>query len=346
MKKIYLSALLLNTLMVAGAQTALTAKNFNETLNEKAERYAFDANGFITAGSVDEGLPQVWDYSTLYTMHTQRLEVLPTVASPYAPDFVSANVAISSNYVDFDYYMIGETGKNYYGSYTGDVKIQLDDPGKVYTYPIRFLSSYTDSFSGTYYAGDFPVTRSGQILTLADAQGKIMLPTGDFDNVLRVKSIWNYQDVKTTKTGNDTTRYEVTTYEWLAAGIHFPLLQYREEKTTLADGSIQNKFTGYYLDPSSVTVGSKEPDPSFTGFTLSPNPSNTNQVQLWFDNGSTQDINLAVFNASGQQVMGNIYYLNEGSNLVEVPTKELEPGVYYVELAAADTKAVRKLVVE
>lgn len=341
MKKVYAAIVLMNAMTSLAAQPNLTAVNFNPLVSEKADEFEFDTTGFDPGPA---GNAITWNYPMLSGGPFHQLEVFSTFSTPHAPTFAASNVAVSRYALSYDYYLVNDGGQEYHGNGSSTAEIAFWDPATVYTFPFTYLTTSTDSFHAAFSSGGDPAVRKGQIVSTGDAYGTLLSPTGSYSDVLRVKSVWTFDDIVDNGTGDVIIHHEQVWYQWVTPGIHFPLLTYMREKIVSAD-STQMRFYGAYLNPESITLDAGELDPDFTGFTLYPNPSNNQLVNVWFNSVSTQDVIVVVMNGAGEQVLSDIYYLSEGPNLMTLNTANLGAGIYFVEISSPGGKAVRRLVI-
>lgn len=339
MKKIYFAFALIGTVNNLWAQPVLNAGNFNPVVGESADEYDFDTTGFDPGAA---GMGVSWSYPVVSGAVVHEVEVYSPLSTPHAPSFSSANIAISRAALNYDYYLVHSGGIDYYGNGNSTETVPFSDPAKMYTYPFTYLTECDDSLHAVYLLEGNTVERKGRVVTQGDAYGTLTIPTGTFANVLRVKSMWTYEDILN-DAGDSVNYYFETRYCWVTPGTHFPLLSYIKTKT-VKNGIISNHESVYYLDPASITATIDQEDIT-PAFTLYPNPARSGNAEIWFNSESTQDINLILMNASGQEVFSNTCYLSAGNNHLEVPVAHLEPGIYFVELVTANGKAVRKLVV-
>lgn len=339
MKKIYFALALIGMVNCLWAQPVLNAGNFNPIVGENADEYDFDTTGFDPGAA---GVGASWSYPVVSGAVVRHVEVYSPLSTPHAPSFPSANIAISRAALNYDYYLVHAGGIDYYGNGNSTETVPFSDPAKIYTYPFTYLSECDDSLHAVYMLESGPVERKGRVLTQCDAYGTLTTPTGTYIDVLRVKSTWAYEDILN-DAGDSVNYYFETRYCWVRPGYHFPLLTYIKSKT-VKNGVITNHESVYYLDPASITAINDEEEIA-PAFTLYPNPVRSANADIWFNSETTQDVNLILMNASGQEVFSNTCYLSEGNNHLALPVANLEPGIYFVELVMLNGKAVRKLVV-
>jgi hypothetical protein len=81
--------------------------------------------------------------------------------------------------------------------------------------------------SNGFYSSREPVDTEGHIFLLADAHGKMVLPSGDtLGHVLRVKSLQTIENADTTLTEEQPRlKMETETYRWYAKGYRYPVFE-------------------------------------------------------------------------------------------------------------------------
>jgi hypothetical protein len=78
---------------------------------------------------------------------------------------------------------------------------------------------------------------------------------------------------------------------------------------------------------------------------LYPNPA-SDKVNLSFLSASAQKANMIITNQLSQTVEKNEVILQEGSNLLEIATREYANGIYFINLETENGKLTRKLVIK
>lgn len=88
---------------------------------------------------------------------------------------------------------------------------------------------------------------------------------------------------------------------------------------------------------SNVTAGVAEAKKTETEFGVFPNPA-SNEVNLTVNAPSSQSADVKIINALGQVVIAKNVSLNAGYNTIQIDTKELASGIYYVSCGNATKK--------
>ncbi|MEM9836705.1 MAG: T9SS type A sorting domain-containing protein [Bacteroidota bacterium] len=96
-----------------------------------------------------------------------------------------------------------------------------------------------------------------------------------------------------------------------------------------------------YSDLATAKLSSK-------GFraTLFPNPTSTNAVSLTLENALSDDINITVYNATGQLLHQNRREVAAGNSTISLTLEDLTAGVYFVKLEQAGVVTYERLIVE
>jgi hypothetical protein len=113
------------------------------------------------------------------------------------------------------------------GTWLGFGYSVFTDPLKQLSFPLTYNTTWSDDYSGTVQLFGTS-TISGSLTSTVDAYGTLILPTGTFSNVLRMRTT---RSETTTFSGLVTTA-ETEVYYFLKAGFANPLLEVRTTTTT------------------------------------------------------------------------------------------------------------------
>lgn len=119
-----------------------------------------------------------------------------------------------------------------------------------YKFPFTYQDNFSDDFAGSMLVNvdgtDYELTRTGSIKCTADGYGTIILPTGTFSNVLRLKVEQNITDSMPPPIPGFpgmTIKTTAISYVWVNASFKFSLFEYSNVKTiTNAMGNVSTAY--------------------------------------------------------------------------------------------------------
>ena len=267
MKYIFLLVFVLFSLKSLTAQPVLT----NKTIPSVGEKYSYsyyDTVG-VKAGSSGTGI--TWDFSKIIKLsgadETVNFEIIDPSITPQADLFKEATYA---------YVQSLDNTNNAYGYYKAyNDKIErlgtgFDEGAEILTdleliakFPFTYQNSYKDKFAGkidvTADGETMTLNRGGEISVLADAYGTVILPSGTFNNMLRLKIIQSIGDtIPSPFPGVPGGLMETITetYAWVSDEYKFALLtvSFITSKTTFPGVPPQTintmNVTAYDFEPS------------------------------------------------------------------------------------------------
>jgi hypothetical protein len=307
-----------------------------------ANTFGFDATG---VGPVTS---KVWDFSTLinagtffYFAYTNPATVPVNLGRD---SFPAATVARSqSDAAGYFYYQNTASNVNRIGAYASASNYMIYKGGTFaneFHYPITSGQNYSSTYHGTYSPfnlGEDSVVISGGILTgSADMQGQMILPTGTFNNVLRMHVNETFH-VKTWISGMVIQDNVIVDdyYYWFVETVSQPLFIYG---ITTVDATAQPTVLRY--QPIIAPVGITEI--KLEKLNIYPNPSNGVFV-LNLGNQLKNVNNIEVINTFGQVV-----YQNRKPQLSElqIDLSQFSKGLYFVKVRNNDNEIINKIVVE
>lgn len=194
------------------------------------------------------GVNVTWDFSTVVPVDAPLTltYVVPSTA-PGAANYPTANAAwqTASGFVNFQQY--ASTSLQDLGTWFGFGYGVFTDPIKVLAFPCTFNTTWNDNYQGTAQVFGTTII-NGSITSTADAYGTLILPSGTFTNVLRVRSTRSETNI----TADLATTISGETYYFLKAGYSNPLMEIRNTTTTQPGGVPQVEQTLTYMTASSV----------------------------------------------------------------------------------------------
>jgi Secretion system C-terminal sorting domain len=274
----------------------------------------------------DGGSGMNWDFSTLMsTSHTQVDSFMIPSATPYGDLFPSAQLALHEMNPSTDYYI-------YYlndgSEFQRIANVQPDtviysDPANEFYYPISYGDTYNDTYYSSYMTtvtgSSSTVHMWGTISVNADGSGTLTLPSGTYNNILRVKSVREEFD---TIFGQlpIVVHAIYTYYNWYQTSLYYPILAIDYTDIYPSIGPlIHTKTVGF----RAVTTGINEKIASNGGLTVSPNPSSTGIFNL-FPNDKQENINQVEIIAPD----GRVVFSSTG-NVNEIDLSGQAKGIYF-----------------
>lgn len=234
-----------------------------------ANPFGFDMNGTGTVTA------KVWDNGALIPQGTTPdYTFVDPAGTPSAGMFPSATIAreITGETGHF-YYVTTSTNINRIGFYSDNTMYGIyNSPATEFQFPItaggNYNATYTGDFAPLGMGEDSVVIESGQIIVSADMQGTLTIPTGTFNDVLRLHLLESFH-IKTYYYGMaiSDNLVEDDYYYWFHDTILQPLMMYG---TTDVDGSQQSEVLRYQPVQSGSTGTDK---PSAATMDVFPNPT-------------------------------------------------------------------------
>ena len=198
---------------------------------------------------------------------------------------------------------------------------------KISKRPLTYNSTYLDTFYTTVPAtGEFG---RGYLSVIADAYGTLKLPSGTFNNVLRVKKVLTEGDTL----GSSAIRLTNTvSYFWFDTLHHSPLLRMEDISGT----STQSKSIMYIASPSAV-VNIAANEVEFTGYLYD------NELLLSgnFETGGVYEV--AMYNIIGSMILKEDF-ITSGNNYHFDISKQVTPGIYIVGLTQKNDPYTKKVI--
>lgn len=115
-------------------------------------------------------------------------------------------------------------------------------------YPTYYGDSYKyDYQSDVWYSGRNDFRTKGYYEMKADGYGTITLPSGTYNNVLRIKYVQTMQYIPLRGVWEGPLKYEITTYKWYIKGYRYPVL---ETMRMVDDTGLEISSLGFYYPPT------------------------------------------------------------------------------------------------
>ena len=319
-------------LLLAGhsfGQITLTAASHGMAAGDSFVIFSADTTG-VQPGPA--GASQTWNFSSLNVGTTSTPFTYDALAGQtFAGDFPNANLVLDDGSGDVSVYESNANVFSLHGINNSTVGSNIySDPQILFNFPVSFGGNNVnnDAFAGTYSVAGFTINRSGTSSTVADGHGTLILPSGTFNNVLRVKITSSFDDV--TLVG--TIETDQVVYNWYDA-THKNFLLSIAVVTTVTPfiGTTVTKVVNV-LDAQ----GTSSLQENFAGIgnlSLFTNPLAESALQISMDVESAGKYELSVFSADGKIAYQEAdLTLPQGRMIRQIELADLPSGLYMLTL--------------
>lgn len=341
------------------AQT--TPESAIPTVGDSIVSQLADATGFDQGASGD-GVN--WDYSTLQPAASSFPVVTHYItpeSTPFATDF--APLANLASFSTFD----GDTTYNYFRSSPNSLlnlgfannvaKKVYDDSEFLYAAALGQGDNLPDDFSATLTTDFSQTFTTGNTNISYDGSGTLDLPSGTFTDVVKVMVQTQSRDSsKLGPTIESITTIDLTSYQWFKANIPGPLMTFSISSVSSETRIIgtDTTFTGptittsisYLPDAMDVVSNTEEVTHSIVKtHSIYPNPAK-NQATLTFELKEAIDGTISIFDLSGRNQYKMEWQGLSGQQSIQIPTDQLNPGLYLVALESGEEVFTQKLSID
>ncbi|REC47245.1 T9SS type A sorting domain-containing protein [Chryseobacterium pennipullorum] len=329
MKKFYLT-LLVFTIVKIAAQPVISA---NHAIQPGATTYQH-ADPLTLSGLTPgpSGANVSWDFSQYSSATTTSQTMYNCPGNSNCLDFDGANKMIGSdNGNSYSYLLYSNNELSTIGSKStstsGTTLYTFDNPKLELKFPVTYLQSFTDSWTG--YSTPSGTSETGNHTVTVDAYGTLKTPLGIFPNTLRTKRIVN---VTNNVTGSPLTTSVIEIYTWISSEYSGALLTIGFADTTISGyPTIHTRSLSY--GKNILTLGTKDllVDKQIDMY---PNPASDYVTIKNGDKATKIEIN----NTEGRKIY-------ESNNAGKVDLSGFPSGVYYLTLSFKDGKTqTRKII--
>ena len=318
------------------AQPTITSANFAVT-GDTIYNTEFDTTG-LTPGAAGSNI--TWDFSAVNTNGKEdTMYYLDPTATPYGGIFPSSNYSATDNgshYSNYTYYNFQNNVMWLVGGEGLDATTLYSDDQQLYALPAAYQDMLSDTFiSVINYTNNIHVHRHGTSLTEADGYGTIILPTGTFANVLRIKIWWYETDSLFFGSSFISMAFTtVETYTWFDPDYTNPLYYIRIINIVGAPNP-SPKVAAFWKNPS-LPIGIPVNDlHTASGWKLYPNPvsiGNGSAMLNLSGTGTSGVLNFELFDLCGRRVEKTeilpVESTSGGSVRRELQIRNIPPGLY------------------
>lgn len=322
MKKLYI-VLLAILFLQNKAQHTLTAA-FNPAIGDIESSISLDSTGLFIGNS---GTSQIWNYTNITT----------GTNTPYSYTYVPISSVPNNNL-----YPSGTIGRligaggfaGVYGNTISKIEFQgfaqptasncqvYSDPAIFYPLPFTYGSLSIDTYSVTSWTG----TYTGTITTLGDGTGTLLLPSGNYNNILRLTIIYD-------QLGGF---YTIQT-NYYSALSKFPLLTISSTTMgTMVDisGTINTLVATGIHNVSDINFPSFYPNPVTNG-------------ELFLKTNNTEKMTrIEITNVLGQVVLHLSSDEINRNETIKIDVNSLQKGIYFLNVLSSKGTITKKIIIE
>ena len=319
-----LSAAMVVSSFVANAQTITSSwvpgVGFSQTHN------IVNLDGPIAPGSAGQG--QTWNFAGATSDSSYTETNLAAIDAVGGSNFPLASYGVQVAGASSAGYFVGSSlALQVIGSYAGDVSgavtFTYDNAMDVMQFPASFSSAFNDPYHVNITSPFINFSIDGSNEVLVDGSGTLTTPSGTYNNVLRVKSINNYQYIGLPPLPGTVTNGTNTSYLWVSTDYPgYMLMDY----SIKVEGTNSDTSITYSANPLGIQNVANQT------LQVSPNPANA-FVTVGFPSGAELN-RVEVLDLSGRVVA--IETVNGKSNRLTISTSTFTNGLYIVR--AVDTK--------
>jgi hypothetical protein len=277
-----------------------------------------------------------WNFSDIIRRDSTYLYYLDAKQTPYHNYFNFANIAMTTDHQNFDYFKFDDHGYYNFGS----MGYEPNEGSKTYSHlfhedpMLKFPMQMGDSFNTenkriSEYIGTFTNHQSIQTKVIADAYGTLILGKDTFHNTLRIHESTVFNDSFSNGDRIVLSKQILNKYQWYCNGIQAPLLSLDQNmRVYKGDSSIRcnNSISGIEKN-----VGFENP----FAFRLVYNKT-TDVFEIHFESDRDQKINIQVncsscLDASKQKNKRNmknpnayVFDAKQGANVLSLKSSEVK----------------------
>ncbi|MFN2430514.1 MAG: T9SS type A sorting domain-containing protein [Cryomorphaceae bacterium] len=345
-KKIYLITISALTAAMLSAQPTIEFNDFG--LENGTQVSLRGASTIIPIGEGGEN--QTWDYSDLNPSGNITLDVHTAVSpdgQPAADSYPTATHVFEPfnvNNTDAEYKRFSDDklemlGIHYNPNQTSTPKlIDYTDPRTELEFPLTYGATFSDTYANEQGNSIEDYHETAEFTATVDAWGTMILPSGTFEDVLRVRYDVVGDFTTFGSSSEEIDPFTETIYAYYTAGIPSPLI-----RIAIRDYETYSTFSRKYYDGNVLSTDNAEDVKSTL---LYPSPvSDILRVELGLHQST--DVHLDVFDITGKRVLSqNKGILPAGKNSFTIPVSTLADGVYLTVIQTASGNVTQKFVVQ
>ncbi len=302
----------------------------------------------------DAGADKSWDFSNV-TPDTISLDFkyVDPDATPFFASYPNSNSCLAvPEFGIYLYFKLDNDSWEFHGNSFGMTQLIFQDPQTQLTFPMTFEDSFSDGYESTEASFGITTYGTGNTKVTADAYGTLTLPTGTFDDVIRIMTV--DESVDSTDLGLgivEKIHTTTTSYIWFNADHPGPLcIRDYSESFQVAlvpplppDTLFMDPDSSFQYDPTSgfsavpfFTAGAFELE-------VTPNPFVSN-LNLNFTVENSQELKFELQSMNGQTVYSEDYTATQGYNNLEINVQGLPAGSYIALLRGKNEGSIERLI--
>jgi hypothetical protein len=302
----------------------------------------------------DAGADKVWDFTNV-TPDTIDFEFkyLDPATTPFVDSFPNSNSCLAvPEFGIYLYFKLNSDLWEFHGNALGISQQVYQDPQVQLMFPMNYEDSFTDDFASTLVSFGVVQYGTGTTTVTADAYGTVILPTGTFDNVMRITVLEETVDSTDLGLGIIEKIHTTTTnYIWYSADHPGPLcIRDYSESFQVAlvpplppDTLFMDPDSSFQYDP---TAGSSAV-PYFIAdafeLQVSPNPFSS-ELNLNFTVENGQKLKFELQTMNGQVVYTEDYTATQGQNSLQIHVQGMPAGSYMAILRGEEKGSIKRIV--
>jgi hypothetical protein len=201
----------------------------------------------------------------------------------------------------------------------------------MFLYPFPYETHLVDYLYATSFYLGTNHYRIGTRTTVADGYGTLILPSGTYDNLLRVKVIQNYSD----SSGTNVVHIYGVTYSWYDGVNSSPSLTISSLSNTTGGSTTTIKT----VHISSVVIGTGDKALQ-KDITLYPNPANDKVTLTLPETLPTSESRVSVYNTGGVLLIQQAVCTKS----IELDISTLSKGLYLIKITGKENTTQYKLI--
>ncbi|MBA3683501.1 MAG: T9SS type A sorting domain-containing protein [Bacteroidetes bacterium] len=346
MKQLYTFILLIFAAYSVKAQYTLTSAA-NPVIGDIEKTWQADTltpTGLYPAG----GTSQIWNYSGIIISPTTAAVSSSFVAVSAAPNaslFSAANIAKTSDGMNYELSNYGATSITNYGTSNSSVSIVYQNPQLIANLPFTYGTLCNDTYSASYTQNSIPASRTGTVSTQGDGTGTLNMPGNkNYPNTLRIKLLLTQID-NFGSVGSQTIT--VKAYVYVNSVSKYSLLAINVATIAAVSGTTSVTFYSKTVNVGDMLFAGVKENSKATDFSIYPNPAAGKEITLQFTPNTIESYEVNIFNALGQNVKHLNLNKTNGSEYKEtINVSELSSGLYYIKLRGNGYEGTQKLLID
>ena len=311
------------------AQPNLTASTMNPVIGDVFYGHMLDTN--VSKGPSGAGV--TWNFASVTQMSLDTTTYKACDSTPYCSSFPGSNIA-QLNGGDYVYGTANSSALQLNGVHSMGMNIVFSNPQVVMHYPFTYNSVFVDT-SSAVIASVYYHTEIDSFI--GDAWGTLTLPSGTFNNVLRIRQIVHSTD----SFGTDVSHARTESYNWFVPTFHNPIMTIGYDTAGSTTSYVSS--AAYYTAPHNVGV--RDMSKAVSGVKVYPNPA-TDMMHIEFTTGDASATTVTITDLMGKvgATLGRDK-INTGKNDIAYSVADFSTGVYILQIQNAGGVTSEKFVV-